>query len=117
MYYLSKTFEISVAHQLRTCYDTRCKNLHGHNAIVTVFCATEQLNADGMVVDFKKIKDVIMGQLDHSYLNDVVEFNPTAENMSRWICEQIPNCYKVVFQESAGNIAAYVRPGFENVNF
>ena len=34
--------------------------------------------------------------------------------MARWICEQVPNAYKVVFQESEGNIAVYVKPGFEN---
>ena len=60
-----------------------------------------------MVVDFKHIKNMISDKLDHAYLNDVVDFNPTAENMARWICENIPNCYKVSVQESRGNIAVY----------
>ncbi len=117
MYYVSKRFEIAMAHQLTMSYDQRCRKLHGHNAIITVFCCSEGLNKDGMVVDFKQIKDVVTGQLDHAYVNDVVDFNPTAENLARWICEQIPHCYKVTFQESEGNVAAYVRPGFEGTSF
>lgn len=114
MYYVSKRIEISVAHYLSTSYDERCRNLHGHNAIIIVYCRAERLNEDGMVVDFKQIKDLITSQLDHKNLNDVVDFNPTAENMACWICRQIPQCYKVMFQESEGNIALYVEDGCEN---
>lgn len=113
MYFVSKRLEISLAHHLITSYDERCRFLHGHNAIVTIYCQSSTLNEDGMVVDFKKIKDLIMKQLDHKYLNDIVDFNPTAENMARWICQQIPQCYKVKFQESEGNVALYVKDDFE----
>ena len=34
-----------------------------------------------------------------------------------WLCDQVPQCYKVTFQESEGNVAAYVKPGFEHVCF
>ena len=107
MYYISKEMEIAGAHQLDLNYDSKCKNLHGHNWLVTVFCKSKTLNQNGMVVDFKHIKNMISDKLDHAYLNDVVDFNPTAENMARWICENIPNCYKVSVQESRGNIAVY----------
>ena len=60
-----------------------------------------------MVVDFSTVKDIVKGLLDHQYVNDKVDFNPTAENLARWICEQVPNCYKVTFQESRDNIATY----------
>ena len=49
------------------------------------------------------------GKLDHQFLNDVVDFNPTAENMARWVCEQVPHCYKVQIQESEGNVVEYER--------
>ena len=45
----------------------------------------------------------------HKFLNDVVPFNPTAENIAKWVCEQIPNCYRVSVQESEGNVATYER--------
>ena len=70
-----------------------------------------------MVTDFTHVKTLIQNKLDHQYVNDILDFNPTAENMAHWICEQVPNCYKVTFQESEGNIACYVKPGFENIQF
>jgi 6-pyruvoyltetrahydropterin/6-carboxytetrahydropterin synthase len=60
-----------------------------------------------MVVDFTEIKQKIHGKLDHHHLNDVLDFNPTAENIARWITEQIPTCYKADVQESEGNTATY----------
>ena len=107
MYTVIKRMEISAAHQLKLSYPSKCENLHGHNWIVTVYCRSKELNSDGMVVDFSHIKKVVKGQLDHKYLNEVLSFNPTAENMARWICDQITTCYKVEVQESEGNTAIY----------
>ena len=60
-----------------------------------------------MVIDFTHIKRVVKDQLDHRNLNEVLPFNPTAENIARWICDQLPTCYKVEVQESEGNTAIY----------
>lgn len=99
--------EISAAHRLNLSYESKCQNLHGHNWHVTIYCKAKELNKDGMVCDFTHIKKAIHEKLDHQYLNDILPFNPTAENMARWMCEQIPTCYKVSVQESDGNIATY----------
>ena len=107
MYYVSKRMEIAGAHRLTLDYESKCQNLHGHNWIVVVYCKSKELNHNGMVVDFKHIKNMISDKLDHQYINEIVNFNPTAENMAKWIHDQIPNCYKVSVQESEGNIAIY----------
>lgn len=107
MFYIEKSMEISAAHRLNLSYQSKCQNLHGHNWHVTIYCKAEELNQDGMVCDFTHIKKAIHEKLDHQYLNDILPFNPTAENMARWMCEQIPTCYKVSVQESDGNIAIY----------
>lgn len=107
MYYVTKKLEISAAHYLKLSYDSKCTNLHGHNWIITVSCRSKELNIDGMVCDFTQIKQLIQEKLDHTLLNDVLPFNPTAENLARWIVEQVPFCYRAEVQESEGNMAVY----------
>lgn len=114
MYYVSKRLEIAFAHSLSLDYESKCTRLHGHNAIVTVFCCAQELDRNGMVTDFTHIKELVAGMLDHRNINEVVDFNTTGENLARWICDRVPNCYKVMFQESEGNVAVYVKDGFEN---
>lgn len=107
MYYVQKSMEISAAHSLRLNYESKCQNLHGHNWHVRVHCKSRTLNENGMVEDFTLIKKRIQDRLDHKNLNDVLGCNPTAENIAKWICEQIPTAYKVSVEESDGNVAIY----------
>lgn len=109
MYFVKKRMEIAGAHRLNLNYESKCANLHGHNWIVTVWCKSQTLDANGMVIDFTHIKREVQDKLDHKFLNDVVPFNPTAENIAKWVCEQIPHCYRVSVQESEGNVATYER--------
>lgn len=107
MYYVSKRLEISAAHRLELDYESKCTSFHGHNWIITVHCRARALNANGMVTDFTDIKRIVTERLDHRCLNDTLPFNPTAENIAHWICENVENCYRVEVQESEGNTAIY----------
>ena len=107
MYYVSKRMEIAGSHRLDLPYESKCSNVHGHNWIVVVHCKRKELDSTGMVLDFTTIKKIIHDKMDHKCLNDLFDFNPTAENMAKWICDQVPYCYKVEIQESEGNIATY----------
>lgn len=107
MYYIQKTIEVSGAHKLTLPYPSKCTQLHGHNWTITIYCKSKELDANGMVVDFAEIKRRITDKLDHQVVNDVLDCNPTAENMARWCQQQIPHCYRVDVQETTGNIATY----------
>lgn len=109
MYIVTKEFEISAAHKLDLDYESSCTSLHGHNWKIKVTCKSSKLNRNGMVTDFKLIKKAVQDKLDHKCLNEVLEFNPTAENIAKWIYEEIPYCVKVEVQESEGNVAIYER--------
>lgn len=120
-YSISKRMEVAGSHQLTLDYDSKCRNIHGHNWVITVFCRANTLNHNGMIIDFKHIKNIIHDRLDHKHINDVMpsDINPTAENMAAWILTEINDkfielnaidgsdgeCYKVTVQESEGNVA------------
>jgi len=109
MYEIKKTFEISAAHKLELPYPSKCTNLHGHNWIVTVYLRAAELNPQGMIMDFVEIKQKIVSELDHKILNDIVPFNPTAENLAKHICDALaPYCYRADVTESENNTASYI---------
>lgn len=107
MYYITKTIEISAAHRLLLDYASQCTAMHGHNWRITVACRAKELDANGMVTDFSVIKRNIKERLDHKVLNDVLPFNPTAENLARWVVDNTPHCYRAEVRESEGNVAVY----------
>jgi len=107
MYRISKRFEVAGSHKLNLDYESKCKNLHGHNWIITVYCQAEELDRNGMVIDFKEIKQKVSNKIDHQNMNDLFSFNPTAENIAKWIYDTVPFCYRVTVQESEGNTAEY----------
>lgn len=108
MYEVIKTLEISAAHSLNLPYESKCSNLHGHNWLITVYLRSESLNPSGMIMDFTEIKRKIEDKLDHKIINNVVGFNPTAENLAKFICDELaPYCYRAEVEESANNKAVY----------
>lgn len=108
IYCISKKIEVSAAHQLKLSYESKCSQLHGHNWEITIYLVGRKLNQDGMVTDFSHVKKAIKDKLDHANLNEVLDFNPTAENIGKWITDQFDECYKAVVQESEGNVAVVI---------
>ena len=94
MYELSVELEFSAAHHLRD-YPGKCSRLHGHNYRVEVSVTAAELDENGMIIDFGRLKSMcaeVIGQLDHTLLNDHPFFrqeNPTSENIARHIFGEI----------------------------
>lgn len=110
MYRVKKRLEISAAHSLALSYPSKCTRLHGHNWIIDVYLESNTLDENGMVMDFTHIKQKITDRLDHQVLNDILPFNPTAENLARYICDALaPYCFRVDVCESENNTASYIK--------
>lgn len=94
MYELTISDEFEAAHRLPD-YIGKCCRLHGHNWKVEVCICGETLGANGMLVDFKDLKEAlasVLSKLDHYYLNETPPFDtipPTAENLARYVFDSI----------------------------
>ena len=131
MYNISREFEFCYGHRLWK-YEGKCSNLHGHNAKVRVTLRNDQLNNQGMLMDFSDIKSHIETWIenhwDHKTLLskedpllellksqgvDCVEMdsNPTAEHFARAIYELAKQMnlpvQEVVFWETSKCSARY----------
>jgi len=117
-YTVTKRIEVAGSHRLSLPYESKCSNVHGHNWIIHIEVTCRELNNSGMVIDFSDIKKAIM-RYDHQNLNEMITYNPTAENMARIFCEDISlvceqetgrglRCSKVTVQESEGNTACFI---------
>ncbi len=84
---ITKLYSFEAAHQLPG-HAGKCVNLHGHSYKLEVTVAgplqTEGSSA-GMVVDFSDLSAIVEKEIiqpfDHKYLNDVVTFRTTVENL------------------------------------
>jgi len=94
MYQVTVQVEIAAAHQLRD-YEGECARIHGHTWQVEVTVSGNDLNSQGMLIDFRELKQLVnqvVAGYDHSLLNEVPPFDqvsPTAENLAQKIFEEI----------------------------
>ena len=120
MYKISKEFHFSAAHKLEGLpADHPCSNLHGHNYIVIVELEASELNEVGFVTDYRKlspIKEFIDKYLDHQNLNDALDFNPTVENIAKFLFKTFektfPQMVTITVKETPG-IAVTYSPMFD----
>ncbi|MDP4094466.1 MAG: 6-carboxytetrahydropterin synthase QueD [Bacillota bacterium] len=88
---ITKIFTFDSAHRLID-YQGKCKNIHGHTykLEITVKGFTDN---NGLVMDFHDLDDIVsnqvLSQIDHLYLNEVFDFNPTCENIGIWIWHEV----------------------------
>lgn len=89
-----KEFSFDSAHFLPNVPDGhKCKEMHGHTYRLKVFIKGELDPKLGWIMDFKELKDALLpviDQLDHKLINNIKGLeNPTAENITVWIWQQI----------------------------
>ena len=121
MYTIFVETHFAASHQLHG-YQGACKALHGHTWRVRVEVKSDQINEIGISVDFKELKSLIrsvIDRLDHHHVNEIPPFdtvNPTAENLSRYIYEEVQkelpahvSASKVTVWESANYAVSYFK--------
>ena len=94
MYEVTIKKSFSAAHLLKEI-GGKCEELHGHNFLVEVSVASESLNSEDLLIDFRVVKrwtDEVLELLDHKYLNDIEYFkniNPSSEQLARFLYDRI----------------------------
>lgn len=118
MYVISKQFTFSASHELTGLPEGhQCGRLHGHNYTVEVALASATLNQHGFIVDYgdlKPFKEWLDNNFDHRHLNEVVNFQPSAENLAEffygWCANKWPQTVAVRVSETDKTWAEY-KPG------
>jgi 6-pyruvoyltetrahydropterin/6-carboxytetrahydropterin synthase len=119
VFIITKDFHFSASHVLHGLREGHpCGRLHGHNYVVRVELSAEETNAVGFVQDYGElspVRDFIDGELDHRHLNDVFDFQPSAENMAYHIfhrfADQFPTLRGVSVSETPKTWATYRKLG------
>jgi len=123
VYAMRKQLKVSMAH--RIFRDGAPTPLHGHSLSIVIFLESESLNDDGMVAGFDDVEEAIKVKLDNTTVlwNDdplanilqdqtqitLLPYNPTTENIARWIGEQVKTAVRVVVEERFGNESSWDR--------
>jgi 6-pyruvoyltetrahydropterin/6-carboxytetrahydropterin synthase len=93
MYSVRVEADFAAAHSL-THYHGKCERLHGHNYVVRAWARGTQLGDGGMLIDFVVLKGAlreIVGELDHTNLNDEPAFSgdPSAERIAKLVFDRL----------------------------
>ena len=120
MFVITRQFTFCYGHRLLD-HAGKCANLHGHNGTVKIDLRNDQLNSQGMVVDFVDVKNTIgewiEATLDHRMILQVSDplvdllrehgetvltlpVEPTAENLAKLIYDKAEELGLPVFSVS-----------------
>ncbi len=120
VYEVSVQGHFAAAHHLAG-YQGQCEAVHGHNWDIEVFVRGAELDATGLLVDFRILKQALreaLADLDHTDLNAHPVFqsvNPSSEHLARYLHGELsrrvnsPRCrvHRVAVNETRGARASY----------
>ena len=115
MFTITKRFRFEASHRLAGLPESHpCSRLHGHSYKVYFLLQSKTLNGVGFVRDFRDltiIQEWLNANFDHRHLNDVLEVNPTAENIAQFLFEafihKFPELVAVTVEETENASANY----------
>jgi 6-pyruvoyltetrahydropterin/6-carboxytetrahydropterin synthase len=87
--------KFQAAHFLKE-YKGKCEKIHGHTFEVEAVIEIHELDRTGIGIDFTRIKAALAEILpDHTLLNEVYPFNPSAENLARHFFSELKTRFPV----------------------
>lgn len=118
MYLIERTVKVSGFKKIimPDDYTGAYNQIHPFNWLVKIYAKAKELNTNDMVEDFEYIEYQVKENIDGKYLNEIedLEFtSPTEENMAKWICDTIPQCYKVRIEDLDNqSVTEYIEEDF-----
>jgi len=105
----------------------KCSNVHGHTWKVRMTVKCEEVDQNGICIDFKRLKDDLhyeLERLDHQDLNQVLpSVVPTAENIAKYLFKMLkaasPTGVKLTYitvYESETSGVSYYEPKNKRIN-
>lgn len=92
MFTVTKSFRFEAAHSLpHLPPEHKCSQLHGHSYEFVVHCSGK-MDVNGWVIDYGEISKAVaplLTRLDHNNLNDILPGITTAENLAKWIFDEL----------------------------
>ena len=89
---VSKRFAFEAAHHLTlVAEEHKCRRHHGHSYVFEVVVRGD-VQPNGMVIDYADIAaavEPIVATLDHQDLNQLFDFETTAENLAHWLLLEV----------------------------
>lgn len=117
MHSVSKDFTFEASHHLRADLlgaAHKCCRLHGHSYRIRVYCSAKELDERGFVADYAEITaavEPLVARLDHRFLNEILPFHTTAENIAEWLFNSLkptlPKLSRVDVFETAKTCCTY----------
>jgi 6-pyruvoyltetrahydropterin/6-carboxytetrahydropterin synthase len=96
MSWILKVKDIFQAAHFLKDYKGKCEKVHGHTFQVEVEVEASELDKTGISIDFIEIKKKLSEILpDHTLLNEVYDFNPSAENLSRHFFHELKKYFPI----------------------
>lgn len=90
---LYKDFRFEASHRLtKVGVGHQCGRLHGHSYKIRIHCCGVLDPDKDWVVDYGEISKVttpLIESLDHTFLNDHLDLETTAENLAWWFAQKL----------------------------
>lgn len=116
MYLIERKIQVSGFKKIVVPYTSDYNTVHKFNWLITIYAKSRELNANDMVEDFEYIEKQVKDNLDNKYINEIEDLgftSPTEENMAKWICDIIPQCYKVRIEDLDNkSVTEYIEEDF-----